>query len=576
MGWPSLSDVANGVRNTVSNAANNVRETVDGAVQGARDLGSTAVNRATELGRAGVDLGRQGVEAVRNFDVREAAATVRQGIGSATETARQGISDGVMWAGDRVEQGADFARSHVTGDDILSRGVRGVIDTAETTTRFQLGVVGGVSREVVGTVGAVGQLGTTLAEMQVSPEARLEYGQQIAIWTGNTAGAIGAYTQSVVADPSRLGRDAQAAADGIGGFVNGQFDRYGQAIANGQGPETIGMDVGTVATYVVPVGGGPARGALTGAARTAVREGTEATVRTVGREGAESLARAATPAAAAAERNGASLLTRAEAAGGTIPLEQGAGRIADIAAASRQSGREIAVYRDLASGERRLVVGGEGAVQVPGNSRLIAHTQPGTGPAALAPSAADQAGLARLGQSSSAIIDDSGAIARFGIDDAARTATPRATAGEVVTLNAPRSVAEATTELQSVVRSELSTLRTAGASNNRLGPAASAVMDTRTGEVSRVFTNNRSGDLPAQLNPVLADRLDAARSIDYQKTAGAGSHSEVYAVNEMLNSGSRLEDLVVYTEQIGGRYAGGVKPPCPHCSALLEGVTYAQ
>ena len=47
-------------------------------------------------------------------------------------------------------------------------------------TRFQLGGTGGVLREVVGTAGAVGRLGVTGLEMQVSQEALVEYGTAIA------------------------------------------------------------------------------------------------------------------------------------------------------------------------------------------------------------------------------------------------------------------------------------------------------------------------------------------------------------------------------------------------------------
>ena len=308
---PSLSDIRN-----------SVTQTVDSARESLRDFGEGAAQRASDLGRAGLDIGRQGVEAVRDFDVREAAATVREGIGSATEAGRQGLSDAVAWSSERVGDAADYARSNISGDDPFSQAARGLITTGENVTRFQIGATGGILREVVGTVGAVGQLGTTLTEMQLSPEARLEYGQQITDFATSTAGNVAGYAQSVAADPGRLVTDAGNAWDGAGGFVSGQLDRYGQAIAEGRGAETIGMDVGTVATYVVPVGGGPARGAITGA----VREGTEAVVR----EGTEAVVRGAA-------RNGDEAV--------------------DIVAASQRSGAETAVFRDPMTGGQTVTAG---------------------------------------------------------------------------------------------------------------------------------------------------------------------------------------------------------------------------
>jgi hypothetical protein len=86
----------------------------------------------------------------------------------------------------------------------------------------------------------------------------------------------------------------------------------------------------------------------------------------------------------------------------------------DLAAMSRQSGREVALYRDIGSGERFLALGNRTGVNIPENSRLIAHTQPGSGAAAVRASVADEAALARLNQRSSVIINDAGdAATRF-------------------------------------------------------------------------------------------------------------------------------------------------------------------
>lgn len=471
MGW-SLSDIGNAVSNraqaardalshgvdavasTASSAARSVTTTVTRTAttvaSTARDLGAAACDRAVDLGRAGLDLGRRGVDAVRDFDVREAAATARQGLSTATEAARDGITTATEWSSARVGDAADYARSHVTGDDLASRAFRGLVSGAESTTRFQLGVAGGITREVASTVGAVGQLAVTATEMQVSHEARVEYGTAIANGVADAGRAAGGYVESVANDPSRLASDAQGAWDATGGFVGDTASRYGQAIREGR-TEEIGMDVGTVATYVVPVGGGPARGALTAAVRTGAREGGEALargggeaiVRTTVREGGEAGVRATAETAlrtgpGVAERNGAALVQRITEAGGTAPLPPGAGRIADVAAASRVSGREVAVYRDGVTGTRQITLGHADSVTVPAGSRIVAHTQPGVGPAALTPSAADVTGLSRLGQGSSAIIDQAGNIARFRVDDVAAQGA-RAAPGEAVTFQAPSS-----------------------------------------------------------------------------------------------------------------------------------------
>lgn len=297
MGWglPSWSDVKNAASSTLTSATNSVTR----SAATVRDLSASAVARTTALASDGVDIARRAVNAVRTTDVREAAHVVRQKISEGTEAAHEGIKTGVEWSSKKTGEVAAFARAHVPGgNNIVSNAVRGAITTQENLTRFSIGAVGGVSREVVGLAGAVGQLSVTATEMQLSPEARVEYGQKIVNGTVDAAHATGRYVESVVNNPSRLGDDISGAAGAVKDWGGGQLARYEAAFRAGKGYETVGMDVGTVATYVVPVGGGPVRGALT----TAVRGGTEATVRggveaivrggaeLATREGAEALA----------------------------------------------------------------------------------------------------------------------------------------------------------------------------------------------------------------------------------------------------------------------------------------------
>lgn len=310
-GIPSWSDVKNTVSNTTQNLSS--------AASSVRDLGASAIERTTQLASDGVDLGRRAVNAVRSIDesdLRAAAATVRDGIGTGIEAAREGIKTGVEWSGQRVHDGADFARNHVPGgDNIISNTVRGAITMGENSTRFQLGVVGGVAREAVGLVGTVGELATTGVEMQISPEARLEYGQKLVDGATGAVQVTGQYLDSVARDPSRLGSDISGAATAGKDWAGGQLDRYEQAFREGKGFETVGLDVGTVATYVVPVGGGPARGALTAAARGAGEVTVRAGAETLVRGGAETLVRGGTEAVArevgeATIRSGAELAVR--------------------------------------------------------------------------------------------------------------------------------------------------------------------------------------------------------------------------------------------------------------------------
>jgi hypothetical protein len=185
------------------------------------------------------------------------------------------------------------------------------------------------------------------------------------------------------------------------------------------------VGVGKVATTSLT--GALARESVEGAGKIAARELTEASAKTATRETAQVGAReagertAATPlkasteARAAAEAKAESLLQRAEAGGGTVRVSRAGNLNAqDLAAMSRQSGREVALYRDIGSGERFVALGNRTGVNIPENSRLIAHTQPGSGAAAVRASVADEAALARLNQRSSVIINDAGdAATRF-------------------------------------------------------------------------------------------------------------------------------------------------------------------
>ena len=223
-----------------------------------------------------VAFGGRFVDSVTSGNISTVADTLRGGIDDLVAGGRQGISDASAWSVAAVHDVSDLARSKVGGDDPLSAFARGAIDTAEGITRFQIGATGGILKEATSLVGTVGSLAVTAGEMQASPTATIDNGQRM-LNAGLTAtDAVSGYLSSVAADPSRITRDV---GDLVQTGLNAAGDKlgsYGTAIEEGRF-EAIGNDVGVVATYVVPVGGGPARSVL----GTVGRETTQAVGETV-------------------------------------------------------------------------------------------------------------------------------------------------------------------------------------------------------------------------------------------------------------------------------------------------------
>lgn len=103
----------------------------------------------------------------------------------------------------------------------------------------------------------------------------------------------------------------------------------------------------------------------------------------------------------------------------------------------------------------------------------------------------------------------------------------------------------------------------------------SIAQDTVTGRVSKVYFNDLKGKPPSNLSVPIASRLSTAP--EYVKTHRVGSHAEVYSVDELLKArpGAKLSDIQVLTlESAEAKRLLTVKPPCPHCDHLLEGVQY--
>jgi len=86
----------------------------------------------------------------------------------------------------------------------------------------------------------------------------------------------------------------------------------------------------------------------------------------------------------------------------------------DIAAASKAGGNEIALFRDRGTGQLFLREGLPTSTQIPLNSRLILHSQPGSTAMSVRPSALDRIALGQLNQRSSVIINSEGTfVTRF-------------------------------------------------------------------------------------------------------------------------------------------------------------------
>ncbi len=289
---PSLSDV----KGAVTGAASTALHTTE-------DLGSAAGSHAASLGREGLDLGRSAVTAVSHIDVQKAAGAVTGAIGHAQSWAEHGIEHGVTAAGGAIHGAADYARSHITGSDPLSRMARGAITASEDVSRFDVGLVGGVAKAATGLVGSVGHLSVLAAEYQVSPGARATLDSKISGALEGGARAVGGYVSSVAHDPSRVGGDLSGAARAGAGWVGGEVRSAEQAIHDGHGPESFGMQVGNAATYLIPVGGearlaaGGAELAARGAAEALAEGGTRVAAETGTRAVAEGGARVATEAA---------------------------------------------------------------------------------------------------------------------------------------------------------------------------------------------------------------------------------------------------------------------------------------
>jgi RHS repeat-associated protein len=129
--------------------------------------------------------------------------------------------------------------------------------------------------------------------------------------------------------------------------------------------------------------------------------------------------------------------------------------------------------------------------------------------------------------------------------------------------------------LKQQVRKEYRKLIDSGLSHREIGPSLSIAQDMKTGNISGVYRNDELGRMPSNLSNTISSRLGTTP--EYIKTKGIGSHSEIYAVDELLKARpfANLEDISVFTMEVKiASLRGTYKPPCPHCAHLLEGVNF--
>lgn len=141
--------------------------------------------------------------------------------------------------------------------------------------------------------------------------------------------------------------------------------------------------------------------------------------------------------------------------------------------------------------------------------------------------------------------------------------------------------------LRQAVHDELDRLKASGLTKNEIGPMVAGIYDPN---MDRYYfgINDLEGYLPSNLHPLLETRFsNMPESIlnSYTKTRGAGSHAEIYALNEALwarekaGIATNLDDL--YLNVISARrvsksipVSGMPVPRCPHCEYLTEGIYF--
>ncbi|MBJ7955036.1 hypothetical protein KHU47_14250 [Bacillus cereus] len=135
--------------------------------------------------------------------------------------------------------------------------------------------------------------------------------------------------------------------------------------------------------------------------------------------------------------------------------------------------------------------------------------------------------------------------------------------------------------LRGAVEKEVERLNTLGLTKNEMGPAVAGTFDKNTGKYY-FGINNTDGDIPVTLHPIIRDRIENMPSSvrdGYKFTYGAGSHAEVYSLNQALlaNPNAQPTDFITHVVRSGKKLkpAGMMMPTCPHCNFITEGFEFS-
>ncbi|MGG0185563.1 YwqJ-related putative deaminase [Bacillus rhizoplanae] len=135
--------------------------------------------------------------------------------------------------------------------------------------------------------------------------------------------------------------------------------------------------------------------------------------------------------------------------------------------------------------------------------------------------------------------------------------------------------------LRGAVAQEVERLNKLGISKREMGPAVAGTFDKTTGKYY-FGINNTSGKIPEELHPLIEQRIiNMPKNIKegYTFTYGAGSHAEVYSLNQALlaNPQASASNFITHVVRSGKKLkpAGMMMPTCPHCNFITEGFEFS-
>ncbi|TAD94692.1 MAG: hypothetical protein EAZ97_16505 [Bacteroidetes bacterium] len=123
---------------------------------------------------------------------------------------------------------------------------------------------------------------------------------------------------------------------------------------------------------------------------------------------------------------------------------------------------------------------------------------------------------------------------------------------------------------------------------DEMGPVLTGVLDNTTGEIF-FGMNNKNGDLPDNLHPLIknaVDVLEEAGGTGYKNTKGAGSHSEIYALDQAFKAREKLTgkklteadlgSFLIHNVGLRSKSAYSFIIKCPDCEEITKPVRTTQ